>query len=87
VSFRIEKLPNGFIRVDERGSGLTGMYELDGSHRHGVRFRELTPAVLQRELGRQDARAGLPMRQSLRVRSESYVLGYLEDATPTEGGR
>jgi hypothetical protein len=33
-NYRIERLANGFIRVDGPG-GLVGLYNADGSYRHG----------------------------------------------------
>lgn len=34
-SLMFEILPNGFVRVFDRASGLSGLYEMDGSYRSG----------------------------------------------------
>jgi hypothetical protein len=34
---RISYLPNGFIRIDHRGSGLVTLLNADGTRRSGVR--------------------------------------------------
>jgi len=36
-SHRIEYLPNGFIRIDHRGSGLVSVLNADGTRRSGVK--------------------------------------------------
>lgn len=44
--YRVCLLANGYVRVDDRASGLTGLYNRDGSCRSG--FLRLPAEVLDR---------------------------------------
>lgn len=34
--YKLERLPNGYVRVDDRASGLVGLFNTDGSYRSGA---------------------------------------------------
>ena len=46
TQFQVELLPNGFVRVFDRGSKLQGLFNKDGSYRQGdLRSPEASQAV------------------------------------------
>jgi hypothetical protein len=45
--YRVERLSNGYVRVDDRASELVGMFNRDGSYRHGA-LHHLPASVIER---------------------------------------
>lgn len=44
--YRIERLPNGYVRVDDRASGLVGLFLPDGTPRSGDLTRSVNVAAI-----------------------------------------